>query len=87
MILEESENCKKSLKNIIELDINPIPQDKLKKERGCNFYLKKDINTLKKIDLAWDKKKIEKHVRATTMPGFEPPFFEIDNKKIYLGTN
>lgn len=78
---------KNSLKNIINLNINPIAQEELKIERGCGLYFKNQIQTLKKIDLSWDKNKIERYIRATSMHGFDPPFIEIDDKKIYLKTS
>jgi len=61
-----------------------ISQKSLVQTRGTKTIYRKDIETLKEINLEWEKNKIERHIRATLMPGFEPPFFKIDNKKIYF---
>ncbi len=74
----------KSLPNIINLNFNLIPQESLYSERGSSLHYRNEINDLKKIDLSWDKEKIEKHIRATTMKGFEPPFVEIQGKKFFF---
>jgi methionyl-tRNA formyltransferase len=73
-----------SLEKIIKLKIKPIPQSSLINERGCSIHFRNEINDLKKIDLSWDKDKIERYIRATYMPGFEPPYFIINNKKFYI---
>lgn len=75
---------KDSLEDIIKLNINPKPQNKLQEERGCSLHFRDEINSIKKLDLSWDKDKIEKHIRATYMPGFELPFFELYGEKIYI---
>jgi methionyl-tRNA formyltransferase len=78
---------KKSLDNIISLNISSTPQPLLEKERGCSLHFRNEINELKKLDLSWSKEKIEKHIRGTYMPGFEPPFFEINGQKIHIQKN
>lgn len=75
---------KKSLPKIISSDFKPISQIEIKKERGSSIHFRKEIEKLKKIDLSWNKKKIEKHIRATMMHGFDPPYIDINGKKIYL---
>ena len=74
----------KSLSDIISMNINPIPQATLKKERGSSLHYRDEINDLKKIDLSLSKYEIEKYIRATSMGGFESPFTEIDGKKIFF---
>lgn len=51
--------------------------------RASKFYLRKDIEQLKKIDLSSPQSIINKQIRATSMPGFEPPYFFINNTKIH----
>jgi methionyl-tRNA formyltransferase len=75
---------KQSLPKIISLDIKPIPQSDLINQRGCKIYYRKDIQSIKKIDLNWDLEKIDKHIRATSMDGFEPPFTMLGSQKIYF---
>ena len=61
-----------------------VPQSDLVEERGTMLGYRSDINKLKHIDLSWDKAKIEAHIRAVSMPGFEPPYFMIGDKKFYI---
>lgn len=75
---------KGSLKNIIELNINPKKQSLLKQTRGCNIHYRNEIQKLKQIDLNWPEDKIKRHIRATYMPNFEPPYCIINKTKIYF---
>lgn len=59
-------------------------QDQLKGTRSSNLYFRKDIQILKQIDLGPNAKEIALKVRATAMPGFEPPFTIIDGIKYYI---
>jgi methionyl-tRNA formyltransferase len=72
-----------TLKNIVDENYNPIPQTKFK-NRKQNFHLRSEMNNIKQIDLSWSKEKIERHIRATYFPPFEPPYFLIDGKKVYI---
>ena len=74
----------KSLPKIISLNFVSIPQDSLIKERGSSLHFRREIKDIKKIDLSWTINKIERHIRATLMEGFEPPYFEIKGKKIFF---
>jgi methionyl-tRNA formyltransferase len=51
------------------------------------FYKRSDIEKIKKLDLNWPKEKIERHIRATLMPGFSGPYFELHGRKIELTTS
>ena len=53
-------------------------------DRKKSFHLRKEINEIKRLDLSWSHEKIDRYVRATTMPGFEPPYFVIDGKKFFI---
>lgn len=75
---------KKSLPEIISLKFKPISQIELTKERGSSIHFRKEIEKLKKIDLSLNKNEIEKYLRATMMNGFDPPYAEINGKKIYF---
>ena len=74
-----------SLPQIISGDFELIPQTSLLPERKTSIHYRKEINDLKNIDLSWSKEKIERHIRATYMPGFEPPYTIINSTKIYFG--
>ena len=79
---------KNNIENIIKKNYKFIPQKNIVKEK-IYFYKRKDIEKIKNINLNWDKKKIDKYLRATSMPGFNPPYTYIKGKKIhlYLGGN
>jgi len=73
-----------TLSNVINNEFTAVPQASLEEKYGTSLHYKKDINKLKEIDLDWDKEKIERHIRATSMPGFEPPFCIVDGKKLHF---
>jgi methionyl-tRNA formyltransferase len=73
-----------TFQDILNNHITWTPQSTLEKERGTSLHFKKEINDLKILDHKWPQEKILKYVRATYMPGFEPPYFIIDDKKVYL---
>ena len=74
-----------SLRNIVDGTYEPKPQNSFK--RKSNFHLRKEINHIKQIDLGWTKEKIERYIRATYFPPFEPPFCVIENQKFYFQKN
>jgi hypothetical protein len=51
---------------------------------GTSLHMRKEMAALKVIDLNWDKEKTERHIRATSMPGFEPPYFLLNGEKVYI---
>lgn len=75
---------KENIKDIIDSDFDLTPQDELIEERGSELHYRKEIEDLKNIDLKWNEEKIERHIRGTSMPGFEPPYTEINGEKIYF---
>jgi len=60
------------------------PQTTLEAERGSSIHFRAEIAALKSIDLSWPAEKIGRHIRATSMPGFEPPYTMVGGKKIYF---
>jgi len=75
-----------TLGHIIKGIYTPVSQESLIHKYGTSLHLRKEINELKVIDMDWDKKKIERHILATSMPGFEPPYCIINGQKVYLTT-
>ncbi|WP_445665621.1 formyltransferase family protein [Fodinibius sp. AD559] len=53
-------------------------------ERKSSIHFRDEIQEIKKIDLNWERDKIDRHIRATSMPGFEPPFTFIEGKKVHF---
>jgi methionyl-tRNA formyltransferase len=75
---------RQTLGHVISGNYKPVPQQLLEAKYGTGMHYRKEIGALKIIDLAWDKERIERHIRATYMPGFEPPHCIIDGRKIYF---
>lgn len=77
---------KETLYDIIHGHYHLTPQSVLVAERGTQLHYRTEIKDIKQIDLDWDTEKIHRHIRATSMPGFEPPFTFIGDQKIYFST-
>jgi methionyl-tRNA formyltransferase len=75
---------KETLAAIVEGKYTAIPQESLREQHGTSLHFRNEIANLKQIDLNWEKDKIEKHIRATFMPGFEPPYCLINGEKLYF---
>lgn len=73
-----------TLQNIVQHDYTLTNQKSLEKESTTQLHFRNEIQDIKIIDLNWEKDKIEKVIRATSMKSFEPPYTLIDNKKIYF---
>lgn len=71
---------KHTIKSIINGRFTLTPQKKYR--RKSSIHYRHEIEQLKEIDWNWSKEKIERYIRATTMPGFEGPFIKMHNKKI-----
>jgi methionyl-tRNA formyltransferase len=75
---------KETLADIVNGFIICTPQSSLESEYGTSLHFRSEINDLKCIDISWDKEKINRYIRATSMPGFEPPYYMEDGKKMYF---
>ena len=75
---------KQTLAHIIKGDYKTVPQELLTAKFGASLHFRKEMAGIKIIDLDWSKEKIERHIRATSMPGFEPPYCIMDGKKIFF---
>lgn len=73
-----------TLAHIIKGNFRMVPQKDLVASKGTSLHYRHEIVDLKRIDLDWDAEKINRHIRATTMPGFEPPYCEVADQKIYF---
>jgi methionyl-tRNA formyltransferase len=72
---------------IINGNYDLLPQDTYIGVRTCSIHYRNEIEKIKEIDLTWDKEKIERHIRASYMPGFEPPYTFIGATKLYFNKN
>jgi methionyl-tRNA formyltransferase len=77
---------KETLADIVAGRYTKTPQQSLATKYGTSLHYRSEIASLKEIDMDWDAEKIERHIRATSMPGFEPPYFLMDGRKIYFTT-
>ena len=75
---------KKSIKKILTGNFKRKPQSSFYAIRPQNFHLRNEINNIKQVDLSWEEEKIDRYVRATYFPPFQPPFAIVDGKKIDL---
>ena len=73
-----------SLPKIISQSYKFKPQKSFQNKRRSRIHYRSEIDNIKNIDLSWDKEKIYRHIRATFMPGFEPPFTILHDQKIFL---
>lgn len=73
-----------SLPAILSGKVTPVAQETLKATRPSFLHFRKEAAAIKEIDLSWDQEKMERHIRATSMPGFEPPYCRIGNQKVYF---
>lgn len=75
---------KQTLSHVITGKYQLVAQESLVHKYGTSLHMRKEMAALKVIDLNWDKEKIERHIRATAMPGFEPPYFLLNGEKVYF---
>jgi len=73
-----------TLAHIIEGKFKAMPQELLIPKFGTSVHYRKEMAALKSISLAWGIEKIERHIRATSMPGFEPPHCIVNGEKVYF---
>lgn len=78
---------KDSIPRILSGDFEKTPQSEYEGLRSVSTHYRKDIELLKKIDLSWNREKIERHIRATFMPGFPPPYCEIEGQRFFFSNH
>jgi methionyl-tRNA formyltransferase len=73
-----------TLSDIISRNYTPTPQQQLEEKYGTSLHYRAEAGSIKQIELGQDKPTIEKYIRATSMPGFEPPYCIINGEKVYF---
>ena len=73
-----------NIQSILTQNFTLTNQGDLVPERGTNTYYRKNISQLKQIDLGELAHDVIRKVRATAMPGFEPPYTIVDGLKYYI---
>lgn len=74
----------KHISDVLSQNYRLVPQESLLSERKCSYHFRHEIDQLKQIDLNWEAEKIERYIRATWFPPFEPPYTFIGQKKVYF---
>lgn len=72
------------LADLVRGTYTPTDQSEFVAERGTSIHYRREINEIKRIDPTWAPERILRHLRATYMPQFAPPFMEIDGVRIDL---
>ncbi len=75
---------RESLKPLLDGDYKRTPQSELARFRSTSLHFREEIGALKQIDLGKGAALVQKTIRATYMPGFEPPYLLIDGKKVHF---
>lgn len=75
---------RQTLPHIVSGSYSPVPQSLLVPKYGTSVHYRKEIAALKRLETGWDAEQTERHIRATSMSGFEPPYYVVDGKKMYI---
>jgi len=75
---------KQTLAHIINGNYKRVAQELLVGKYGTSLHFRSEMKKLKVIDLTWDNEKRDRYIRATSMPGFEPPYCLSKGVKIYF---
>lgn len=73
-----------AIKAVVTGDYQLVPQQALVAGRGTSIHYRHEIQELRHIHLDAPAAYIEKAIRATSMPGFEPPYTFVGGKKVFL---
>lgn len=60
------------------------PQHELESLRPSQLHFREEIKDVKEIPLGLSAEEIDRRLRATMMPGFEPPYCRIGGQKVYF---
>jgi len=75
---------RQTIGHVISGNFTPVPQRDLEAKFGTSLHYRNEIAAKKIIDLDWDGWKIKRHIMATSMPGFEPPYCVINGEKVFF---
>jgi methionyl-tRNA formyltransferase/acetyltransferase-like isoleucine patch superfamily enzyme len=75
---------KEQIGNILRGEYTFTPQQELLAQRGTSIHFRREIADIKILQPEWPKEKIFRYIRATYMPGFEPPYALIDGQKHHV---
>ena len=75
---------KEKMPAILAGDLSRRAQNTFLGERKCETHRRSEIHDIRKINLNWPEERILRHIRATSMKGFSPPYAEVLGKKVEL---
>lgn len=75
---------RESIGRILRGDYTLTSQQDLVAQRGTSIHYRREIASIKVLEPEWPKDKIFRHIRATYMPGFEPPYALINGQKHHV---
>ena len=75
---------RETISDIATGEYTRISQESLVAKYGSSLHYKHEVEAIKVIDLDWDSEKIDRYIRATSMPGFEPPYCYVNGRKVEL---
>lgn len=73
-----------AIPKMLREEFQPLSQTDRIQTHGSTLCYRHQIEHLKQVDLAWGKDRIERTIRATSMPGFDSPYAWVGGKKIYM---
>lgn len=74
---------KNHLKDLLTGQYELRPQASFRERGSSRLYYRNEIKEIKEIPLDLSEIEIKKRIRATSMPGFEPPYCLLGNQKVY----
>ena len=75
---------RQTLAHVLTGNYKRLPQQSLVPRYGTSLHMRSEMKALKEIDLKWPPEKIDRHIRATSMPGFVPPYCIVGGQKVYF---
>ncbi len=75
---------KEALPGLLAGTLAATPQEDLVPRYGSALNLRTSVDTAKTLDFSWPAEKLERHLRATYMPGFEPPYAVVAGRKVHF---
>jgi len=73
-----------TLPRLISGDYRLQPQEEMPGSTHSRLYFREEIQQLKEISLDLPGGEIARRIRATMMPGFEPPYCRVAGRKVYF---
>jgi len=73
--------------DVINGNFTAKPQSDYLSTRSTSLHFRKEISALKQLDLNQSEARLIRAIRATSMPGYEPPYALVHGEKVHYGLN